>query len=177
MFFWVKMGLVGAWLVIIFILVAMWAAFQYSGNTYAAQTTAKALSYVLVAYGFYSVGKFKGIGIGQRIGARPHHIQYALDAEHSDWYNEIQASDQPLKEHAGEVSFTSDLRGVEAICSSAFERIQRAIASFPSRYPEYQTRKPKLDADIRHWLSESGLAVNESEKRVFGTIIVEHFKL
>jgi hypothetical protein len=56
-------------------------------------------------------------------------------------------------------------------------RLMRAIASFPVRYPGYQDKPPKLDDDVRPWLSESGLAMNDAERRVFGAIIREHFKL
>lgn len=63
------------------------------------------------------------------------------------------------------------------IYGSTFTRLQRAIAAFPERYPEYKTRPPKLDDDVRQWLKEVGLAETEAERRVFGTIIREHFEL
>lgn len=55
-------------------------------------------------------------------------------------------------------------------------RLQRAIAAFPSRYPDHRTRPPKLDSDVRPWMKEVGLTINDAEMRVFGKIIYEHFK-
>lgn len=63
------------------------------------------------------------------------------------------------------------------ISGQTFGRLQRAIASFPSRYPDYQAKSPKLDDDVRVWLKQIGLAENDAERRVFGAIIREHFKL
>lgn len=62
------------------------------------------------------------------------------------------------------------------IRGAAFVRLQRAIKAFPGKYPEYQTKPPKLDADVRAWLKCS-CCTNDREAFVFGTIIAEHFKL
>ena len=59
--------------------------------------------------------------------------------------------------------------------SPTFARIQRAIAAFPERYPDYATRRPKLEADVRTWLIDTKIANNEREAHVFSTIISEHF--
>lgn len=64
-----------------------------------------------------------------------------------------------------------------AIQGQTFDRLQRVIAAFPTRYPEYKSKPPKLDDDVRPWLKESGLGENDAERRVFGAIIREHFKL
>lgn len=64
-----------------------------------------------------------------------------------------------------------------AIHGQTFDRLQRVIAAFPTRYPEYKSKPPKLDDDVRPWLKESGLGENDAERRVFGAIIREHFKL
>lgn len=56
-------------------------------------------------------------------------------------------------------------------------RIGKAIFAFPVQYPDYKTFSPKLDADIRPWLKESGIAKNDRESHVFGSIISEHYKL
>lgn len=63
------------------------------------------------------------------------------------------------------------------INSLAYDRLIRAIEAFPSRYPEYSTKPPKLDDDVRPWLKESGLGENDAERRVFGAILREHFRL
>jgi hypothetical protein len=63
------------------------------------------------------------------------------------------------------------------IAGPTFARLVRAIAAFPNRYPGFAMKAPKLDDDIRPWLTEAGLAENEAERRVFGTIIREHFEL
>jgi hypothetical protein len=63
------------------------------------------------------------------------------------------------------------------IDSATFERLKKVIAAFPDRYPEYKSKPPKLDDDVRPWMKESGFAENEAERRVFGAIVREHFKL
>lgn len=62
------------------------------------------------------------------------------------------------------------------IRGAAFVRLQRAIKAFPGKYPEYQTKPPKLDDDIRQWLKATYDA-SDREAHVFGAIISEHFKL
>jgi hypothetical protein len=63
------------------------------------------------------------------------------------------------------------------INGATFAKLQRAIAAFPSRYPDHATRLPKLDADLRPWLKEAGMATNDREAHVFGAILLEHFEL
>lgn len=63
------------------------------------------------------------------------------------------------------------------ITGQTFERLQRTIAAFPVRYPNYKSQSPKLKDDVRAWLKETALAANDREAHVFGTIIAEHFKL
>lgn len=63
------------------------------------------------------------------------------------------------------------------IRGNTFSRLQRAIAAFPSRYPEHATCFPKLDTDMRPWLKEAGIASNEREAHVFSTILAEHFEV
>lgn len=58
-----------------------------------------------------------------------------------------------------------------------FERLQRAVAAFPARYPDHQLQPPKLKDDVRVWLKEASLASSDREAHVFGTIIAEHFNL
>lgn len=59
-------------------------------------------------------------------------------------------------------------------------RIYRAVNAFPTRYPDYKTKPPKLDEDVRDWLRESALGSEESElgsreNVVISRIIDEHF--
>ncbi len=66
------------------------------------------------------------------------------------------------------------------ITGPTFDRLQRAIAAFPTRYPNYQSQQPKLNDDVRLWLHQTGLVTDGQKGReahVFGKIIVEHFKL
>lgn len=63
------------------------------------------------------------------------------------------------------------------ITGNTYNGICKAIAEFPTQYPDYKNRSPKLDADIRPWLKEVGIAKNDRESHVFGSIISEHFKL
>ena len=62
------------------------------------------------------------------------------------------------------------------INSAVFDKLCEAIACFSSRYPEYKTKPPKLDDDIRPWL-KSDFGTSDREAHVFGAIIAEHFKL
>lgn len=65
-----------------------------------------------------------------------------------------------------------------SISGQTIERLQRAIAAFPTRYPEYQTNPPKLINDVRPWLHDIGVVRDGAEGReavVFGRIISEHF--
>ena len=63
------------------------------------------------------------------------------------------------------------------INSKTHESLLRAIADFPSRYPESRNKPPKLDADVRPWLKSGGYASSDREAHVFGSIISEQFKL
>ncbi len=62
-----------------------------------------------------------------------------------------------------------------AIRGATIARLQRAIAAFPTRYPQYSERFPKLDSDVRPWLKEAGIAANDREVHVFSSILSEHF--
>lgn len=79
--------------------------------------------------------------------------------------------------HDSQFNSRGDVVASGMISGDTIKRIQRAIAAFPGRYPEYKTKPPKLDDDVRQWLNEVGLATTEAERRVFGAIIREHFKL
>ena len=107
--------------------------------------------------------------IGRRIGGRPHYIQYALDNEHRDWDTEGREAPPAGKPSTDDVGI-GGLRGKTAM------RLIQAIANFPSRYPEYQLKPPKLDDDVRPWL-KSSYGASEREAHVFGAIIAEHFNL
>ena len=66
------------------------------------------------------------------------------------------------------------------IRGDTMERIHRLVNAFPTRYPDYKTKPPKLDEDMRDWLRESGLGSEESElgsreNVVISRIIDEHF--
>jgi hypothetical protein len=69
---------------------------------------------------------------------------------------------------------------VQNIESETFNRLMRAIEAFPVKYPDYDSKPPKLNVDVRPWLDEIGL-VNDGklgrEASIFGRIIAEHFKL
>lgn len=65
---------------------------------------------------------------------------------------------------------------VSGISGQTFDRLCRAIAAFPERYPEYQSKPPKLNDDVRAWL-KANYGASDREAHVFGAIISEHFKL
>lgn len=98
----------------------------------------------------------------------PEEVIVSVDAIPASW---VQSIDE------AESRNSQDGNGIVTMSGKTFERIQRAIAAFPERYPDYKVRAPKLDDDVRPWLKETGLAESESERRVFGAIIREHFQL
>ena len=169
MLMWLKLGLVGVWVAVIIVLFSIFAALQYSGDVASAKIVGRLLSYVLIAFLFYRIGQFHGIGIGKRIVLRERNMQLDLDLEHIDWF-----SDKSMLDNIG--SFDADT-SARKISSLTIDRLQRAIEAFPVRYPDFQTKPPKLDDDVHQWLKESGLVENDAERRVFGAIIREHFKL
>jgi hypothetical protein len=62
-----------------------------------------------------------------------------------------------------------------SINGQIFANLQRAVTDFPTRYPQYSERFPKLDSDVRPWLKEAGIAANDREAHVFSSILSEHF--
>ncbi|WP_153147355.1 hypothetical protein [Dechloromonas sp. H13] len=82
----------------------------------------------------------------------------------------------PVSSEVTKVSQPYDAPKIE-IRGDIFRRLQRAISAFPSRYPDYKTEQPKLTIDVRAWLKEVSLAMNDREAHVFGAIIAEHFDL
>lgn len=122
----------------------------------------------------------------------PDQVVVSTDALPESWVLAIkdaemrnkQLADQELERVSG-VRNASDTNGKKptnvneigliAISGQIFGKLQCAIAAFPSKYPDYQTKRPKLNNDIRPWLRTLG--TNDREAHVFGAIIVEHFKL
>jgi len=94
-----------------------------------------------------------------------------LEREAAEWKAK-EVSEEPPKAEAEQIMPTPC-----AIRGKTFARLQKAINAFPARYPKYATRPPKLDDDVRQWLKEAALTETDAERRVFGTIIREHFKL
>lgn len=161
--------MIGIWWAIVIMLIALYAAFEYSGNIQAAKFTLVVLSAVSLCWVAYRIGQFRGMDIGRRIGGRPHYIQYALDEEHRDWETE------GIEALSGSMPPTDD-GGIGIPRGKTAERLTQAIANFPSRYPDYKSKSPKLDDDIRPWL-KSAYGISDREAHVFGTIISEHFEL
>lgn len=62
------------------------------------------------------------------------------------------------------------------IRGETFTKLESALQSFPSKYPDYASKPPKLDGDVRLWMVEN-FKCNEREAHVFGAIIAEHFSL
>lgn len=126
---------------------------------------------------------------------------YVGEALNNDWWSRHELLDerlQPLDVLRDELAISNidavrllDLAGkgsdgntashqwnsdVVEIEGQTFERLQRAVAAFPVRYPDYKNKFPKLENDVRPWLEETGLGKNTSERLVFSAIIAEHFK-
>ena len=104
--------------------------------------------------------------------------------DHPNFWESIELVEQ--KQRKAKQSSKADTVALQAtvfsnekpsINSATHDRLQRAISAFPLRYPEYTTRLPKLDTDLRPWLKEAGLANNTREESVFGAILSEHFNL
>ena len=75
-----------------------------------------------------------------------------------------------------EIEHPKLIQDSKGLNGKTIERLGKAIADVPSRYPEYETRQPKLDDDIRPWL-KSAYGASDREAHVFGAIISEHFRL
>ena len=75
---------------------------------------------------------------------------------------------------SGSVPSTS--RSVGTI-SPTLVRLNQAIAAFPETYPEFRSRPPKLEEDVRAWLKDSQIASSAREAHVFGTVLAEMFEL
>ena len=63
---------------------------------------------------------------------------------------------------------------IQAFNSKTFNLLTKAIADFPSCYPEYKIKQPKLGPDLRPWL-QSDYGATDREAHVFSVIIAEHF--
>lgn len=114
------------------------------------------------------------VGIDSPVIPDPTEVIVYTDTLPSLWLQQLKQSESSTK--AKYFQDDEEVREV-AIHGATFNRLRRAIASFPSRYPDYQAKPPKLDDDVRPWLKETGLAENDAERRVFGAIIREHFQL
>jgi hypothetical protein len=77
---------------------------------------------------------------------------------------------QPISNRERQVEVSPQISG------ATFDRLRRAIEEFPNRYPDYRSKAPKLDVDVRPWL-ESSFRSSKREAHVFGAIIAEHYEL
>lgn len=127
-------------------------------------------------------------------------VDYVSDVLGGDWWARSELLDQPLQPLGflrDELAISNidavrlfEFVGVDSernntplkvnsvvveIAGQTFSRLQRSIAAFPVRYPDYQSQPPKLKDDVRVWLKEAALASSDREAHVFGTIIAEHF--
>lgn len=62
------------------------------------------------------------------------------------------------------------------IGGATFAKLSIALSAFPSAYPDYQSKPPKLDDDLRPWL-KSTFACSDREAHVFSIVIQEHYEL
>lgn len=58
-----------------------------------------------------------------------------------------------------------------------YAKLMQAIEEFPLKYPDYETKPPQLDTDIRPWMVKKFGCSKNKEDHVFGMIIKEHFRL
>lgn len=84
--------------------------------------------------------------------------------------------EQYLNKQIYENKKTNDSKCI-AISGDTFSRLNAAIEAFPAVYPEYRTKPPKLDGDVREWLVTQFDCEKNREAHVFGKIIAEHFGL
>lgn len=102
-------------------------------------------------------------------------VEFCESIRHPGIFESVESKKQSEGKHKAiveDVDFS-----LLSIKGPTFQRLQRAIALFPSIYTEYKSKPPKLDDDVRKWLENSGLGKNEPERRVFGAILREHFEL
>lgn len=62
------------------------------------------------------------------------------------------------------------------IGGATFAKLSAALTAFPDKYPDYRSRPPKLDDDVRPWLKDI-FDCNVREAHVFSSIIQEHYGL
>ena len=96
--------MIGIWWALSILLIALWVAFAYSDNAIAARFSYIALTYLVVAWIAYSVGRFRSISIRYPTG--------------------------------DEIESQGLIQGSKGLNGKTIERLGKAIADFPSRYPE-----------------------------------------
>ncbi len=64
-----------------------------------------------------------------------------------------------------------------SINGPTYAKLMRAIEEFPLKYPNYETKPPQLDTDIRPWMVNELGFTKSKEDHVFGRIVKEHFQL
>jgi hypothetical protein len=62
-----------------------------------------------------------------------------------------------------------------AITGKTYATLRKAIDDFPAHYPNFSTRQPKLDSDLRPWL-KAQYSLADRDVAVFSNIISEHFE-
>lgn len=66
---------------------------------------------------------------------------------------------------------TLDLKG------ALLEAARQAAAAFPARYPEFNSRPPKVKDDVIPWLQEAQFAGSKNDAEKIARILAEHFSL
>lgn len=93
------------------------------------------------------------------------------------WLGEVTPDEQ--EEEASVLTPPSDVAAENVpvrICGDMADRLYRAIDAFPTKYPNFSSRPPKLDDDVRDWLRNEGkFAKNDREEFIFGAILKEHY--
>ena len=100
-------------------------------------------------------------------------------SDQADLADELQAARNRIAELEAELAVmkAAPAKTVNAgqITGATYDRLLKAVSAFPTQYPDYKTRPPKLDDDVRVWLEKANISTNAREKHLFGVVIAEHF--
>lgn len=97
-----------------------------------------------------------------------------------DWEAAAELTPVPSASEGSVENQPIEYQQIQCIESETLGRLMQAIEAFPVKYPDYKSKPPKLNDDVRVWLNTTGKVKDGQKGReahVFGKIIAEHFKL
>lgn len=174
--FWaLKIGHVGIFWAVFGAWIAVICTLMIIGDFNAAKSAAVWLAAFIVCWAIYRLGQYKGIDAGRRraVCEIRDAAEIPFDRQHSyPSFVDRETFDELIKE-------ILENRGSDVIRfpqGKTAALLADALSKFPQQYPDFLSKSPKLDDDVRPWLKEN-LGASDREAHVFGAILSEHFKL